>query len=158
MMGTSTALQGNIYNLNGADPKDVIEFMAEYELAGTYYEKWTVENCANIPADGLDFNDYESRAGTSAEVAGGLMRLGVTYMLWEDPAEEWLGELHMYHPALGDFESQCDSEGSALLTDHQAKSLMVDGRWDQAAIHEIDELLGVTYQNKFTDLVKREST
>ncbi|RLB68522.1 MAG: hypothetical protein DRH08_00615 [Deltaproteobacteria bacterium] len=156
MMGSRTSLQGNIYHLNEADPKDVLELLVSYGITGTDYDVYTVDEYANIPTDGLNFTEWDMRCGTANEVASDLVELDVTFMLWEDPAQEWLGELHMHHPTLGVFAAQCDADGNALMQDYMLKRLMGESVVWASIVARADRLLGVTYQKKFAKLVNDE--
>jgi hypothetical protein len=41
---------------------------------------------------------------------------GASFVLWEDPAYEWLGTLYAYAPDLGVFTAECDQDGTVVLS------------------------------------------
>jgi hypothetical protein len=164
-MGDRTYLQGVVYALNGADPEAVLELFDAYSINGTQYdeEPWSVATLEAIPDTGLRFDATEVSVGTARDIAGDLENAssdGVTFMMWEDPRYEWLGELFLHHPELGSYEGTCDSDGNSLLTDYQFRQ-MVEGLKPKKALAALDEELGVTYQTNFANLVnltKKDTT
>jgi Protein of unknown function (DUF3145) len=46
---------------------------------------------------------------------------GASFVLWEDPAETWLGDLYAYTPELGEFNAECDCDGNPAWTPEAVK-------------------------------------
>jgi Protein of unknown function (DUF3145) len=61
--------------------------------------------------------------GCAPDVAGALRDAapGASFVLWEDPAETWLGDLYAYTPALGEFNAECDCGGNPAWTPEAVK-------------------------------------
>jgi len=59
----------------------------------------------------------ELSCGTSGDIATALREAapGASFVVWEDPKYEWLGEMHAYTPALGEYGAQCDSYGRPVF-------------------------------------------
>ena len=54
--------------------------------------------------------------GSASDIAGELIAAapGVSFVLWEDPAYQWLGTLEAHAPGLGDYSAECDSDGRCV--------------------------------------------
>lgn len=97
------------------------------------------------PAIGERYMDPEMSCGSADEYAGNLMEAapGASFVLWEDPAYQWLGDLRAYAPDLGLFAAQCDADGNPTLMPGQIREAVAAAqdavRAALAARHECTE-------------------
>ena len=62
------------------------------------------------------YQAYEVSCGTADELGGALAELpGISFVLWEDPQYQWLGDLRAHTPELGLFAAACDANGNVCL-------------------------------------------
>ncbi|WP_133058916.1 MULTISPECIES: hypothetical protein [unclassified Nocardioides] len=64
---------------------------------------------------GVCCSRIESSVGSSDEIADEFPDQAA-WKVWEDPAYEHLGQLHLHHPDLGRFSAECDAYGRAVFT------------------------------------------
>jgi hypothetical protein len=91
--------------------------------------------------------------GLAADVASYLHDAapGASFILWENPAETWLGDLHAYTPELGEFNAECDCDGNPAWTPeavkHALSQIMAAVPSPSAAtvLAELDKHMGVPW-------------
>lgn len=105
------------------------------------------------------YTGHDLRVGSAAELAAALREAapGSSFVLWEDPAYEWLGSLEAQAPCLGAFSADCDAGGTVLCTLPQAsqiiraaagRELVINGRpaghWvaQETLLAEFDKAMG----------------
>ena len=64
---------------------------------------------------------YEISVGTGADLSAELVKVapGASFLMWEDPAYQWLGDLYAYTPELGMFTCACDADGTPVMNASQ---------------------------------------
>jgi len=84
------------------------------------------------------WTDYEACCGSADTIARALSHdaPGASFLLWEDPAYQWLGSLEAYTPELGSFSGECTSEGTVV-----ARYQDVAGK----TAHELSRLYGLAW-------------
>lgn len=65
----------------------------------------------------------EAPVGTSGQIAKALPT-DAAWKVWEDPAYEHLGEVHLNHPDLGVFVSDCDAQGRPVFNSGEVDALL----------------------------------
>lgn len=53
---------------------------------------------------------------------------GCSFILWEDPAYQWLGSLWAYAPDLGSFTAECDADGTVTLSPDEIRGVIRKSR------------------------------
>jgi len=66
----------------------------------------------------LPYTEPEVSLGYGEELAADIIAAApkACFVMWEDPAYEWLGVLYAYHPRLGLFQGDCDNSGEVVLS------------------------------------------
>lgn len=79
---------------------------------------------------------YDARVGTGSELADELVKVapGVSFVMWEDPACLWLGDLYAYTPGLGMFTCACDANGTPVMTAPEVTKIIKDTGGDAEQI------------------------
>jgi Protein of unknown function (DUF3145) len=67
---------------------------------------------------GVQYTDGQGVVGHASQIAAELIAAApdATFIVWEDPAYEWLGAVSVYTPELGLFEADCDADGDPQLS------------------------------------------
>lgn len=74
---------------------------------------------------GVCYSRVEISVGSSEDVAGELPG-EAAWKVWEDPAYEHLGQVHLHHPDLGRFSADCDACGRAVFTNLEVDRLAAE--------------------------------
>lgn len=99
----------------------------------------------------------EIRCGTAEEVADELRvrAPGASWVCWEAPKYEWLGDLYRFTPELGVFTAECDGDGEPRFPPFHIQALLDSLGTDQAAWKRA---LGVTHRDALTEKAEQAST
>jgi hypothetical protein len=67
---------------------------------------------------GVPYTDDQGVCGHASEIAVELVAgaPGASFIVWEDPAYQWLGVVCIYTPELGLYEQDCDADGEPQLS------------------------------------------
>lgn len=76
-----------------------------------------------VPAE---LSEDEVVCGTVGELTQPIVEAapGATWIMWEDPKYEWLGDVAVYTPELGLYTQACDSDGNPVFTDLEIESVL----------------------------------
>jgi hypothetical protein len=114
-MGDTTTLQLTIYKAPKRRHKKILEIINAHDLE----LDWSTRG----PHDELTIGEsaYTSNLahpGEADEISTELIDVAPDcgFIVWDDPAYEFLGGLCMYTPELGEFGAQCDADGNPQLT------------------------------------------
>ena len=160
-MGDSTNMSGFLYSVPKGKAKKVAAVFDDYAVAqdwDTYQRSgaWDAAAVRYIMANDIQFTDDDWRCGEGHELAKALRKLNVAFEFHEDPKYEWMGDLHMYHPKLGQFYSACDADGEVQISASQISGL--EKKYPKAGSRwvKLRELLGLDYHDAFFKLVNPE--
>lgn len=135
-MSDRTNLQAYVYDC----PEDQ-RTAAHDVLAGDYGLglDWDARKPGSGAGDELNmteaYTDDQMRVGSAREVAEALREAapGASFVLWEDPAYEWLGDVFAYTPKLGMFSAPCDANAVPMFTGEQMRKLVSEATADVGA-------------------------
>lgn len=89
----------------------------------------------------LVYMDHEISCGSAVQIAQELRQKApdASWEVSEDPAYEWLGDIHRFTPALGMWSTDSAADGEPVFTAEKINCILAEGR-----IHpeRIDEKLG----------------
>jgi len=162
-MGDRTEMSGFLYEVPKGKAKLVAYVLEEWGVTRDWDEgvgssDWDAAVVRDCIEAGIQFTDTQWGCGRGHELAKELKDLGVTFEFHEDPKYEWMGDLHMFHPELGEFYALCDADGEVQISAHvilelEKKYPKVSGRWVR-----LRELLGADYIEAFRKLLRKEET
>ena len=92
------------------------------------------------------YTDRSVTGTASQEIAEALIEAapGATFIVWTDPAYEWLGAMVRYTPELGRHDADCTAEGSAVFAEQEICDALAKGR------EALDALLGTAWTTALT--------
>ena len=120
-MGDRTAFQCTI----DACPEDQREAVREILDEYADHLDWTDALPAELSLD-RQYTAHEVSLGTAQEITGRLTKAapGAAFLLWEDPAYQWLGDVYAHTPELGTFTAACDADGNPVYTREQIAAMV----------------------------------
>ena len=128
-MGDRTPIEVIVYS---CPPERVNAVLEVFEEFGLGHEFVLPGDPAPGPANasrqrrlelGRGYIHSEISVGSSAEIAAALPS-DAAWKVWEDPAYEHLGEVHLNHPDLGVFLSDCDAQGRPMFNSGEVDALI----------------------------------
>ena len=162
-MSDHTEMSGWLYSVPKGKAKKVAALFNDYALDedhGARYHKgaWTPAEVRELIDAQVQFTDDQFQCGSGHDLAKALRKLGCVFEFHEDPKYEWMGDLHMWHPELGQFYSICDADGETTIGSSEIQHLerkfpKAGSRWV-----ELRARLGVDYIEKFHALVRPPET
>lgn len=158
-MSDHTGFSGFIHSVPDENKADLALILTEWGFGqdwSTRYRVWQVADVDRMLDNEVSFTDDQFRCGGTEELAEILKDLGCVFDIHEDPKYEWLGTLCMYHPDLGMLTSQCDADGSPLVSVDQVLKLLKDGYSPAERAEAIERMLGLDYLEKFRELTIEE--
>ena len=134
-MGDRTPHQVYLYNCPPDQAQAATEALAQYT--------WDEEPAGDGIGDGA-YACYEKSCGTSGEIAAALTAAapGASFVLWEDPAYDWLGDVHAHTPALGAFTASCDANGQPVYTRAEVIAMMREAASGEDVFTFMDRKMG----------------
>jgi len=110
-MSDRTNLQCYIYACPDDQKQAAADALSEMQLNWGCADATPRELVLNQP-----YTEDQARCGSAEELAAELREAapGASFVLWEDPAYEWLGSLQAYTPELGEFAGECDADGQVV--------------------------------------------
>ena len=112
------------------------------ELPGAADGRYSIDEIEVVTVGG-EYLATEISCGSADEYATALIKAapGASFVLWEDPAYQWLGSLRAYAPDLGEYAAECDANGIVTLTPEEIRQA-VSGATDavQSALDPIVRL------------------
>lgn len=130
-MGDRTNLQVFIYKC----PEDQCEAAAT--LLGDMDIDWgSVPHVPGTLTLSHPYTRYETSCGTADSLAAELREAapGASFVLWEDPAYEWLGSIQAYTPELGAFGAECTEGGEVVFTFAQVADVIAASPTARSAV------------------------
>lgn len=119
-MGDRTPIEVVVYSCPHASVSNVLHVLEEFNLDHEF----------TLPGDrlpslelGRGYIHSETLVGTSGQVAKSLPK-DAAWRVWESPAYEHLGEVHLNHPDLGVFVSDCDAQGRPMFNSVEVDALV----------------------------------
>ena len=121
-MGDRSYMQITVYDCPDQRP-EVAELLGEYvglEFTDTVYDPPL--------AVGQQYTAEEMYLGSMRELAGKLIALAprCSFTGWQDPFEQYLGELAAYCPEWGRFDADCTGEGRVVLSHQEITAVTED--------------------------------
>ena len=159
-MSDHTEFSGFIYSVPDENKADLALILTEWGFGQDWsarYRDWQVADVDRLVDEKVNFTCDQFRCGDTEELAGILKDLRCVFEIHEDPKYEWLGTLCMYHPDLGMLASQCDADGSPLVSVNQVLKLIKDGYSPAERAEAIERMLGLDYLEKFRELTIEEN-
>ena len=160
-MGDRTNMSGYLHMVPKGKAKKVAALLEEEGVAQDWdsYQRspaWDAQTVRYIMENDIQFTDDQWTCGAGHDLAKKLRKLGVAFEFHEDPKYEWMGDLHMYHPELGQFYSTCDADGEVQISatevsDLEKKYPKAGSRWVK-----LRERLGLDYHEAYFKLVRAE--
>jgi hypothetical protein len=139
--------------------RGVARLFNEYDLEqdwGWGPSSWDGTMVRALISRGLNFTSESFRCGDSDRLADELQALGCTFELHEEPKYEWLGELHLFHPALGRRDMLCDADGEPLIPMSMFREIEKEGGNVGIRYAKIRKRIGVVYLDTFYKEVNSE--
>lgn len=127
-MSDRTGFRAYVYDCPEDQREAALTVLAEDYALGV---DWTDQ-----PAGDLDLTSAytadEITCGSAQEIAKALREAapGASFILWEDPKYEWLGDLYAHTPALGEFTAECAESGEPVLNREQVTKVINDAAKD----------------------------
>lgn len=125
------------------------------------FEKFDLDNEFVLPTDpapgshreaslelGREYLCAEISVGSSTEIAAALPP-AAAWKVWEDPAYQHLGQVHLNHPDLGVFVADCDAQGRPVFTSTEVDRLVSRADGDRV---QLGHLTGRTWEAAFDHL------
>ncbi|GAB36188.1 hypothetical protein [Gordonia otitidis] len=135
-MSDRTCFQIVIYAAPDNEVTAIEHIFEQYDIG--YRETSDSESLYKVVL-GAHAHSYEIRCGSATDISQELIRHapGSSWELWEDPAYEWLGDVHRYTPELGLFAAECTSEGCPVFT--VAEVLQMVTQTEQSRLRALGE-------------------
>lgn len=147
-MGDRTPIEVRIYSCPPGWVNHVLEVFEEFGLGNEFVlpgdpapHPFGTARPASLEL-GRGYIRSEISVGSSEEIATALPT-DAAWKVWEDPAYEHLGQVHLNHPDLGVFVADCDALGRPVFTS-EAIDRLVD-RTDGDRV-ELGHLTGRTWE------------
>lgn len=150
-MGDRTPIEVRIYSCPPERVGTVLAVFEEFRLEREFGPLDATHNPAGSgPALelGRGYIRGEISVGSSEEIATALPT-EAAWMVWEDPAYEHLGQVHMNHPDLGVFVADCDAQGHPVWTSDELDRLVQRTDGDRV---RLGHLTGRTWTMAFANL------
>lgn len=129
-MGDRTPIEVVVYSCPPESVRRVLEVFEEFSLdpdlvlpSEPERDSTAAPDCLTSLELGRGYINAETLVGTSGDVAGALPK-DAAWKVWEDPAYAHLGEVHLNHPDLGMFASDCDAQGSPVFNSGEIDALV----------------------------------
>lgn len=92
-------------------------------------ERYTVDR-VELVTIGEMYMQPEMSCGSAQEYGNRIMEAapGASFVLWEDPKYEWLGDLVAYAPDLGVYSSECDANGTPVKFPSELREIVAGAR------------------------------
>jgi hypothetical protein len=119
-MSDRTSVQLYVYDAPRHEVHAVLAVIDEYEL-GEYEPP-----AADRVSLATEYAGHDISCGSAEWIAGKLLNTapGTSFMVWEDPAYEWLGAVWMHAPDLGTFRAESDANGQAQFNHQDVRALL----------------------------------
>lgn len=154
-MGDRTPIEAIVYSCPPEEVNAVLEIFEEFGLDHQHH-------LPDDPPSGPDgrgprrlelgrgYINSEISVGSSDELAA-LLPNAAAWKVWEDPMYEHLGQVHLNHPDLGGFASDCDAQGRPVFNSGEVDALVertggdrvqlghLTGRTWEIALEQLDE-------------------
>lgn len=105
-------------------------------------DRYSIESVGLVTV-GDRYLNPDMSCGSADTYADNLMEAapGASFVLWEDPKYEWLGDLRAYAPDLGPYAAECDANGTPVLSPGEIRDVVAGAREAvQAALDPCMEL------------------
>jgi hypothetical protein len=90
---------------------------------------------------GVQYTDDQGVVGHASAIASELVAVapGASFIVWEDPAYEYLGEVCIYAPQLGLYRADCDADGEPQLSSQTILAILdrVEQATPQAIVADV---------------------
>lgn len=141
--GRRTPIQVNIYSCPPERVGDVLDVFEEVGLLGDQPPGFAIYPNRHTSLElGRGYVRSEIAVGSSKEIAAALPATAA-WKVWEDPAYEHLGEVHVNHPDLGVFVADCDALGRPVFTSDEIDRMVARTDADRV---QLGHLTGRTWE------------
>lgn len=128
-MGDRTPIEVVVYSCPPESVSNVLHVLEEFNLDHEFTLPGDRDRDEHSPDRlpslelGRGYIHSETLVGTSGQVAKALPK-DAAWRVWESPAYEHLGEVHLNHPDLGVFVSDCDAQGRPMFNSVEVDALV----------------------------------
>jgi hypothetical protein len=141
-MGDRTSIEVIVYSCPPEKVNDVLEVFEEIGLLGGQPPGFALHPNRHTSLEfGRGYVRSEISVGSSEEIAAALPG-AAAWKVWEDPAYEHLGEVHLNHPDLGVFRADCDALGRPVFSSEKIDRLVARTDGDRV---QLGHLTGRTW-------------
>jgi hypothetical protein len=111
---------------------------------------------------GVQYTDSQGVVGHADQIAAELIAAapGASFIVWEDPAYEWLGVVSVYTPELGLFEADCDADGIPQFSSQAILAFLdrVEQTTPQATVADVRAAIERATGKPWFDALQADST
>ena len=151
-MGDRTPIEVRVYSCPPEKVDQVLEVFEEFGLGNEFILPGEPRNAfdnSDVSLElGRGYIRSEISVGTSQEIAAALPS-EAAWKVWEDPAYDHLGQVHLNHPDLGEFVADCDAQGNPMWTSDDVDRLVERTDGDRV---QLGHLTGRTWEIAFGPL------
>lgn len=144
-MGDRTPIEAIVYSCPPEDSDQVLYALEEFGLLEPDDIDTDPRGCLEL---GRGYVRGEALVGSSEDLAAALPA-SAAWKVWEDPAYEHLGEVHLNHPDLGRFRADCDALGRPMFASEEIAHMFAHAGGEHAVL---DRMTGRTWERALDQL------